>query len=29
MGAVGKVHQRNPVERVGEKRRYASFFGQP
>lgn len=29
VGAVGKISQRNPVERVGEKSGYASFLGQP
>jgi hypothetical protein len=27
--AVGKIGQRNPVERVGEKRGHASLLGQP
>ena len=29
VGAVGEIRQRNPVERVGEKRGHASFLGQP
>ena len=29
MGPVGEIRQRNPVERVGEKRGHASLLGQP
>jgi len=27
--AIGKIGERNPIKRVGEKRGHASFFGQP
>jgi hypothetical protein len=29
MGPVGEIRQRNPLERVGEKRDHASLLGQP
>jgi hypothetical protein len=29
MSAVGEIRQRDPVERVGEKRGHASLLGQP